>query len=152
MFVVFFVQYMASFKAFMMEIGAENVLLAFNNLQDIYEYLSVLNVSPDVSDEMRSVLCCGVQDSFYKWLILFLFLRVLNYLELVHSFYKNYMSTGSEFKIPLSVATVSDFLHISSQTVKVDCEVCLAIAELTGVMLMYLMVRCCGLWRRTYTS
>ena len=59
LFVVFFVQYMASFKAFMMEIGAENVLFAFNNLQDIYEYLSVLNVSPDVSDEMRSVLCCA---------------------------------------------------------------------------------------------
>lgn len=46
---------MSSFKAFMMEIGAENVLFAFNNLQDIYEYLSVLNVSADVSDEMRSV-------------------------------------------------------------------------------------------------
>ena len=44
---------MSSFKSFMLEVGGEKILYAFNNLQDIYEYLSVLNVSPDIGDEMR---------------------------------------------------------------------------------------------------
>ena len=55
--------------------------------------------------------------------------RVLNYLELVHSFYKNYMSTGSNYRIPLAAATVNDFLHLISQTIKVDCEVLRPIEE-----------------------
>lgn len=39
----------------MLDTGAENIVFAFNNLHDIYEYLSALNVSPDISDDMRLV-------------------------------------------------------------------------------------------------
>lgn len=56
-------------------------------------------------------------------------IRMLNYLELVHSFYNTYMSTGSVHKLPLAAATTSDFFHIISQTVKVDCEVLRPIEE-----------------------
>ena len=51
--ILFAAQYMSSFKSFMLEVRGEKILYAFNNLQDIYEYLSVLNVSPDIGDEMR---------------------------------------------------------------------------------------------------
>jgi hypothetical protein len=54
---------------------------------------------------------------------------ILNYLELVHSFYRNYMSTGSAYRLPLSVATVVDFLHLISRTVKVDCTVLIPVEE-----------------------